>query len=45
MINSEAIILITIFATLLGFLFGWFAGAKLAYDRLYTEEKLKEKNT
>jgi|GEM_PF-5627302 len=45
MTNGAAFILIGVFATLFGFLCGWLTGLKLAYDRLYMEEKLKEKNT
>ena len=43
--DGAAFIFIGVLVTLLGFLFGWLAGAKLAYDRLYIEAKLKEKNT
>ncbi len=45
MSDYKTVVLISVFVTLFGFFCGWFTGLKLAYDRLYTEEKLKEKNT
>ena len=44
MSDYETIVLINVFVTLFGFLCGWLTGLKLAYDRLYIEAKLKEKN-
>lgn len=43
--EGAAFVLIGVFVTLFGFLCGWLTGLKLAYDRLYIEAKLKEKNT